>query len=370
MKYLFYASSGILLVMLVVLMLVLPGIRAGNTPSPADSAPAITAPTATSLVSSKERILDQIRQLAVEYDRSVQAEKQNGKLEFSRDTTTGEEIFHFKDESYSRIDELHWQFMMEKTNLEGLYTQLYRDELQPTPFPPAAAGEEQADYEALAAQADSFCSLESWRQDTRAEILSVYQPDEGGYIPVYMGEVIARCEIYGQMLEELRTAPLLARVNEEADKATIRRVTGQENLLLSFHSVSSTANAPGRSASIYLDETGTKYTIDLKTGRLVQIEPNFPTHPDIPASERKSLDELRATAETFALANSPDLPGLKPSLLYEEGNKGDIYFFRWDYRSKDWSGTDWAMMWPFLQVGVLADGRVVIYTNTLDLVVE
>lgn len=44
-----------------------------------------------------------------------------------------------------------------------------------------------------------------------------------------------------------------------------------------------------------------------------------------------------------------------------------IYFFTWTYRAKDWSGTDWAMMPPFLQVGVLMDGQIVTYINTLDL---
>lgn len=371
MKNLFYVLISAVLVTVIVLPLVVPAIHAGNVAPPLDPPPTVSSSAATApSFSSKERLLEQIRQLAIEYDRSIQAEKQNGKVELSRDTITGEEIFLFKDESYSRIDELYWQFMMEKTKLEGLYTQLFRDELQPTPFPSEQASQGKAAYEALAAQAGSYCSLEAWRQDPKAEMLSVYQPDEGRYRPVYMGEVIARCEIYGQMLEEFRTAPLLAKVDEEADKATIRRAAGQENLLLSFQSVGPVANAPGRSASIYLDETGTKYTVDLETGRLVQIEPNFPTHPEIPASGRKSMDELRATAEAFALANSPTLPDLKSVLIYEEGNKGDIHFFRWDYRNKDWSGTDWVMMSPFLQVGVLADGQVVIYINTLDLAAE
>ena len=44
-----------------------------------------------------------------------------------------------------------------------------------------------------------------------------------------------------------------------------------------------------------------------------------------------------------------------------------MYFFRWDYRNKDWSGTPWALMPPFLQIGMSADGKLVTYTNTLDL---
>jgi hypothetical protein len=103
------------------------------------------------------------------------------------------------------------------------------------------------------------------------------------------------------------------------------------------------------------------------SGRLVQIEPNFPSHPAVPADKTRSLDELRGIAEQFALTNSPRLAELKPVLQYEEGGKTVLYFFTWTYRAKDWSGTDWGMMPPFLQVGVLADGQVVTYINTLDL---
>ena len=57
---------------------------------------------------------------------------------------------------------------------------------------------------------------------------------------------------------------------------------------------------------------------------------------------------------------------MKKALVYSEACKIKICFFRWDYR-KDWSGTDWAMMQPFLQVGVRSDGQILTYINTLDL---
>ena len=79
------------------------------------------------------------------------------------------------------------------------------------------------------------------------------------------------------------------------------------------------------------------------------------------------MDELRGIAGQFALTNSPRLAELKPVLQYEEGGKTNLYFFTWSYRNKDWSGTDWAMMPPFIQVGVLANGQIATYINTLDL---
>ncbi len=124
----------------------------------------ISIPT-QSLITSSEPILEQIYQLAHEYDQAVQAEKQNGAVEISKDLTSGDEIFFFKDQSYIRISELFEQFLEQKTNLENLYTQIYRDRLQPTPFPTQSSPEQdKAYYDFLAEQADEYCSLESWQK--------------------------------------------------------------------------------------------------------------------------------------------------------------------------------------------------------------
>ncbi|NMC46381.1 MAG: hypothetical protein GYA52_06065, partial [Chloroflexi bacterium] len=87
---------------------------------------------------------------------------------------------------------------------------------------------------------------------------------------------------------------------------------------------------------------------------------------DIPAAHVKNIEDVRSIAEIFASDSSLRFDALKDELLYEEGSKGDMYFFRWDYRNKDWSGTSWAMMSPFLQVGMSADGKLITYINTLD----
>jgi len=145
----------------------------------------------------------------------------------------------------------------------------------------------------------------------------------------------------------------------------IHKVTGNPDLQLSFKKIMGLANAPWISAAVYTDEAGNRYWVAIDAGRLAQIEPI--SSPDVPAAEVKSIDAIRPLAEQFTLTNSPRLANLKSELLYEEGSKGDLYFFTWSYRNKDWSGTDWAMMWPFLQVGVSADGKIVTYMNTLDL---
>ena len=375
MKNLLYIIGGLLAIILTAVPIIanIPVKNTGFMPTAqTTNIPLQLTPTIflspTPATSSKEHILEQINQLATKYDQAVQAEKQNGKVEFTKDPNTGEDIFLFKESSYFRIGELFSQFLLEKTQLEQFYIQLYRDETLPTPFPTRSSSEQdKAYYEYMMGQSDLFCSLESWEQDTDADKVMAYDPNIGKYRAIFMGDVIARCEIYGRMLEEFRVSPLLAKVNKDMDMAMIRQVTGKTNLRPSFQSIQGIANAPSRSAALYVDETGTNYYVDLETSRLAQIEPHFPTHPNIPADKTKNIDELRAIAEKFALENSPRLADLKSTLLYEENGKGDIYFFRWDYRNKDWSGTDWAMMPPFLQVGVLANGDVVIYINTLDL---
>jgi len=324
--------------------------------------------TPTAITAAGEHILEQIRQKALEYDRAVQAEKQHGQVEFSQDPTTGEERFFFKGESFNRIDSLFFQFLEEKTRLEQLYTRLYRAETQPTPFPTqSSAAQQQAYFEYLNAQAEQYCSLESWQKDPNAQALLLYDPEEGRYRPVYYGEVVARCEIYVQMLEEFRTAPLLAKVNHERAQAVIRGAMDKPGLVLSFEGIAPLANAPRRSAAVYLDETGTRYWVELESSLLVGIEPNYPTHPEIPAAEVKEMAALRQLARQFALANSPRFAGLEQTLFYEENCKGSLCFFRWDTRRQDWRGTDWAMMPPFLQVGLQMNGQLATYLNTLDL---
>jgi len=56
-----------------------------------------------------------------------------------------------------------------------------------------------------------------------------------------------------------RTAPLLARVNKDADLALLRQIMDKPDLQLTFQSVGGVPNAPWQSAALYTDETGAKY---------------------------------------------------------------------------------------------------------------
>lgn len=370
MKNLAYIASGLLTTMLVVVFILMNVTPQNPQPIPTlTESPVPATPTpilVTTNISPKEHILEQVRQLAAEYEQAVQSEKQNGDIEFSKDPTTGEELFHFNGDSYQRISNLLRQLDEQIFQLYQLYNQVYRDEANPTPFPTQASPEQsESYYEFLIEQTQELCPIKEL--DLSEATVMIYDPDDGKYRPWIINDEIARCDVYAKMIEEWYVAPILEKVNREADMTMIRQIMGKPDLQLNFDSISGAANAPGRNAALYADETGAKYYVDVETARLAQIEPNFQSHPNIPDNEKKSIDELRGIARQFTSTNSPRLAELESVLLYEEACKNDICFFRWDYRNKDWSGTDWIMMPPFLQVGVLADGQIVTYNNTLDL---
>ncbi len=367
-----FISIGLLTTALVVVF-ALPNLPVQEEKLPATTAipsstPTFPSPTETAIptIAAKAHVLAQIQQLVVEYEQAVQAEKQNGQVEYSKDPITGEDIFLFKDESFMRILDLSMELNEQIYPLYQLYAQVYRDEIKPTPFPTQTSPEQGDAYlQFLYEQAQNYCPTEEL--DVNDAMAMIYEPDDGKYRPLIVNDEIARCDIYGWMIEEWQIAPELEHVDQEADMALLRQLMGKPDLLLNFESILGVPNVFSRHASLYTDETGTKYYVDIDTARLAAIEPHFLSHPSIPASETRSMDELRGIARQFAITNSPRLTELESALLYEENCKEDLCFFRWDYRNKDWSGTDWAMMPPLLQVGVLKNGQIATYNNTLDL---
>lgn len=199
------------------------------------TAATFTAPTDTRVptVSPKEHILDQIRQLAAEYDQAVQAEKQNGDIEFSKDPTTGEELFHFNGDSYERISNLLRQLDEQIFQLYQLYNQVYRDEANSTPFPTQASPEQsESYYEFLIEQTQELCPIKEL--DLSEATVMIYDPDDGKYRPWIINDEIARCDVYGKMIEEWYVAPILEKVNREADMTMIRQIMGKPNLQLNL----------------------------------------------------------------------------------------------------------------------------------------
>jgi hypothetical protein len=84
----------------------------------------------------------------------------------------------------------------------------------------------------------------------------------------------------------------------------------------------------------------------------------------------KPIETVRQIAEKFIREHSPNYGKYQDQLTFEQGGKGDIYFFTWRLKDKDWSATDWKMMPPFLQIGMSADGKIATLIDTLDLYKE
>ncbi|HSO11668.1 MAG TPA: hypothetical protein VLT51_04785, partial [Anaerolineales bacterium] len=161
MKNFGHLFGGLFAVTLVVMLVVfnLPAKIADVYPAIATSTPTasvkISTGTPTPIVSAKDHILGQIRQLVAEYGQAIQAEKKNGSVEFSRDPNTGEDIFLFKDESFARVSEWEMKLWENINQLNALYVQVYRDELKPTPFPTQSSAEEsRVYYETLIGQTE------------------------------------------------------------------------------------------------------------------------------------------------------------------------------------------------------------------------
>jgi DNA-binding CsgD family transcriptional regulator len=328
-----------------------------NTQTP-DRATPIPSPTLT----AREQIVAKIVTLAADYDQAVNAEIQNGEVSTSTDPKTGQQVIRFEGKSMETISKLHEEFTREMRDLNDQYKLLYIADMQPTPFPTQQTVDENNQYyQKLLDEYPVFFDQVLKEGPT----VKVYDPSEGKYFNMVIGDAYAKSEIMASSMETLRQAPMMVTVNQNADIDLIRQVMNKPDLGLTFIGIQNLANAPWIDAVGYTDNIGTKYWVAIEGGRLAQIEP--PYAPEVPAMEVKSIDEVRPMAEKFAQDNSPLYVQLKSKLTYEEGNKGDIYFFTWSYRNKDWTGTDWMMMPPFLQIGMSADGKITTYINTLDL---
>jgi hypothetical protein len=145
---------------------------------------------------------------------------------------------------------------------------------------------------------------------------------------------------------------------QETAIAQIRNFLANGDLDLTYVELTLMINSPNadRQVAIFYDPVGTRYSVDPSTYVLTQIEPSglrFQTSDPIP------LDALREGA--FALAeDSPGFSENAGSLRYEEGVKGELHFFVWVYQDAGWKFNS-----PQLQVGLLQDGTLYTYLNTL-----
>jgi hypothetical protein len=136
-------------------------------------------------------------------------------------------------------------------------------------------------------------------------------------------------------------------------------------LPLDFVEKTGMINSPSGSVDvvIYQDSDGRKYSVNAETNQVVEIDARIllPKHGDaIP--QTYSMEVLKSRAMKYIKATIPDFENLQSSWQYEEGGKGDVYFFTW-YGSM----TSGSMNRPFAQIGFHKNGLLFAYYNTLFL---
>jgi DNA-binding CsgD family transcriptional regulator len=376
MKTIAYTAFGLLAVLLIIILALPPAAKPltdaqtpeipSITPSQAPTASLLAQPTLTSSlpVSQRDQIMAEVHRLVAEYDAVVKDELKGGEVDIHTDPKTGKELILFTGESKDKIELLYGQILDRLSALNRQYLALFIADVEPTPFPTLPSGADtEAAYQALVSQ------YSAWFEGILLDgpTIEMYDPNQGAYQKLVAGDTYAKSKVMEKAMNALHDAPIIAGIDQPAQIAVIQAALAQPDLHLAFQKVETMANAPSIHVAIYLDEAGTRYSVTNDTGRLAAIQPAETAPIDVPAAEVKTIEMLRPVAEKFALAHSPRYAQMKNDLRFEEGGKGDIYFYTWHIKNKDWSGTDWAMMPPFLQIGVSADGTIRTYINTLDL---
>jgi hypothetical protein len=337
-----------------------------SQPTPSVSSLASVSPTipnATLLL--REQIVATEQQLAAQYDQAVTAEMQNGTMETSTDPYSGKEVIRFTGDSVDTIAKLYDGFTQQLVDLNKQYLVLYLASVQSTPFSTQSTTKTADDYyQQLLDQYPAY--IDQLVKD--GPTVRVYDPADGNYYDRVIGDAYAKGEIMADAIQALHgTPPQLTMKEQDNFMDQIRKTLGNPNLGLTFQGVQNLANAWGIKAAVFVDEAGNRYSVAIDAGRLAGIDPPLGPHINVPALQVTPIADVREQAEKLAADSSLRFTALKDKLQYEESSKEDIYFFRWDYRGKDWTGTSWAMMPPFLQIGMSADGKLVTYINTLDL---
>jgi len=153
--------------------------------------------------------------------------------------------------------------------------------------------------------------------------------------------------------------------NQHSDAIyTIRYALELPELPLEFVETTRMLNSPSGDlqVEVYQDSEGRKYSINPEINQVVEIDARAILLSNSPDIQSLSSDELKAKALNYANAVIPDFGTLQSSLVYEEGEKGDNYFFSWYGEMQ--SGY---MNRPRLQIGMNKSGILFAFYNTLSI---
>jgi hypothetical protein len=144
----------------------------------------------------------------------------------------------------------------------------------------------------------------------------------------------------------------------------IRNILELPELPLEFLETTRMINSPSGDlqVEVYQDSEGRKYSIYPEINQVVEIDARSIFLSSSPDIQSLPSDELKAKALNYANAVIPDFDTLQSSLVYEESEKGDNYFYSWYGEMQ--SGY---MNRPFLQIGINKSGILFAFYNTLSI---
>ncbi len=148
---------------------------------------------------------------------------------------------------------------------------------------------------------------------------------------------------------------------------TIRTLFGLHDLPVEFIEVTLMLDSPNMDLHVvlYKDSDGRKYYVDPSSNQVVEIDARDALTLIPFDSTVSSQEELRAIAQKYIQQIMPDLELLKTELSFDEGIKGDYYFFTW--RSTD---SNTYKNKPFIQIGLNKSSELFAYYNTRCLLNE
>jgi hypothetical protein len=137
-------------------------------------------------------------------------------------------------------------------------------------------------------------------------------------------------------------------------------------LPLEFVEKTQMVNSTGGTLEVmkYQDAEGRSYFVESESSLVVEIDARalLPAKHERTSPDALALspEELKALAMEYFKAAIPDFDSLKSSWQYEEGSKGENYFFTW-YKEI----SPGALNRPFAQIGLHQSGLLFAYYNTL-----
>ncbi len=191
-------------------------------------------------------------------------------------------------------------------------------------------------------------------------------PLSGMSVPVTAAKVTATAPASG-------TSKAATSLTESAHTAALqgidhfRMLAGVPESPVQFVEMTTLINSPDGHLAVarYQDGDGRQYLVEPSAGQVLEYDARGTLSALPPKGPLFGLDQLKPRVEALVAATTPGFADRQAGLGYDEGAKGDLYFFTWRDGTAV-TGPDRPNA-PFAQVGLHASGMLFAYDNTLGL---